>query len=122
MRFLALFSTEIVLRSSISGKSLPGKSLNNDTSLQYLLIVQARHRKTLKTIFETPTRSNIPWKDIEALLIALGGQKEDGQGSWVRFILNGVFATFHRPHPKKENDKGAVVSVRRFLENAGVKA
>lgn len=92
MRFLALFSTEIVLRSSISGKSLPGKSLNNDTSLQYLLIVQARHRKTLKTIFETPTRSNIPWKDIEALLIALGGQKEDGQGSRVRFILNGVNA------------------------------
>ncbi|MEW6501251.1 MAG: hexulose-6-phosphate isomerase, partial [Thermodesulfobacteriota bacterium] len=30
-------------------------------------------------------------------------------------------AVFHRPHPRKETDKGAVKSLRRFLENAGVK-
>lgn len=35
--------------------------------------------------------------------------------------LNGIRATFHRPHPKKETDRGVLVSVRRFLENAGVK-
>ncbi|NLK59678.1 MAG: hypothetical protein GX290_01355 [Treponema sp.] len=29
-------------------------------------------------------------------------------------------AVFHRPHPKKITDKGAVNSVKRFLENAGV--
>jgi hypothetical protein len=26
----------------------------------------------------------------------------------------------HRPHPQKETDKGAVVSMRRFLIEAGV--
>lgn len=83
--------------------------------------MQTKHRKTLKAIFETPVRANIPWKDIESLVIALGGEKEEGRGSRVRFILNGVFAVFHRPHPQKETDKGAVVSVRRFLENAEVK-
>jgi len=31
-----------------------------------------------------------------------------------------VRAVFHRPHPRKEIDKGALVSLRRFLENAGV--
>jgi len=35
--------------------------------------------------------------------------------------LNNVVAVFHRPHPQKETDKGALKSVRRFLENAGVK-
>ncbi|MBS4165853.1 hypothetical protein NEOC65_000925 [Neochlamydia sp. AcF65] len=39
----------------------------------------------------------------------------------IRFVLNGIRATFHRPHPKKEADKGALVSMRCFLENAGVK-
>ncbi|HEY9070535.1 MAG TPA: type II toxin-antitoxin system HicA family toxin [Candidatus Ozemobacteraceae bacterium] len=68
-----------------------------------------------------PTRSGIAWNDAEALLMALGAEREEGRGSRVRFILNGVFASFHRPHPHKETDKGAVVSLRRFLVEAGVK-
>jgi hypothetical protein len=35
--------------------------------------------------------------------------------------LNGIRAVFHRPHPTNETDKGALSSVRKFLENAGVK-
>ena len=42
------------------------------------------------------------------------------RGSRVRIALNGVRAVFHRPHPKKEADKGAVVSMRRLLKEAGV--
>ncbi|MFN6309943.1 MAG: type II toxin-antitoxin system HicA family toxin, partial [Planctomyces sp.] len=34
--------------------------------------------------------------------------------------LNDVRAVFHRPHPQKETDKGAVRSMRRFLTEAGV--
>jgi len=84
--------------------------------------MNSKHAKTLKSIFESPVRANIPWKDIEALLIALGAAREEGNGSRVRFILNGVFATFHRPHPRKETDRGAVTSVKSFLMNAGVKS
>jgi hypothetical protein len=83
--------------------------------------VNNKHLKTLKSVFETPVKANITWKDIEALLIAVGSIREEGSGSRVRFILKGVFATFHRPHPEKETDRGAVVSVKRFLTNAGVK-
>jgi hypothetical protein len=39
----------------------------------------------------------------------------------VRVVLHGVRAVFHRPHPAKETDKGAVRSLRRFLQEAGVK-
>ena len=80
-----------------------------------------KHEKTLKAIFSSPVRSSIPWKDIETMLVANGAKISEGRGSRVRILLNGEEAVFHRPHPKKETDKGAVVSMRRFLENAGVR-
>ncbi len=83
--------------------------------------MQGKHKKTLAAIFATPVNAGIPWKDIEALLIALGAEISEGRGSRVRIALHGVRAVFHRPHPKKETDKGAVVSMRRFLIAAGVK-
>ena len=38
----------------------------------------------------------------------------------VRLVDSVVLAVFHRPHPQKETDKGALVSLRKFLENADV--
>jgi len=83
--------------------------------------VDSKHRKTLEAIFEKPERANIAWQDVEALFIALGAEISEGSGSRVRVALKGVRAVFHRPHPHKETNKGAVKSVRRFLEAAGVK-
>ena len=82
--------------------------------------MKAKHTKVLISIFEMPVNASIIWKDIESLLIGLGAELSEGRGSRVRVALNGVRAVFHRPHPKKEADKGAVVSVRRFLKEAGV--
>ncbi len=59
--------------------------------------------------------------DIEGLLEHIDAEIREGSGSRVRIALNGVRAVFHRPHPQRETDKGALVSMRRFLENAGVK-
>jgi hypothetical protein len=80
-----------------------------------------KHKRILEAIFTTPVPASLAWKDVEALFIALGGKIEEGRGSRVRILINGEEAVFHRPHPHKETDRGAVVSVRRFLENAGVK-
>jgi len=82
--------------------------------------MNAKHRKTLEAVFTDPVPAAIPWRDIEALLMACGAEISEGQGSHVRVALNGVRATFHRPHPQKETDKGAVKSVRRFLTEAEV--
>jgi hypothetical protein len=79
------------------------------------------HRKTLQAIFEDPVRSNLLWSDVEKLLLALGAELTEGRGSRVRVSLSGVRAVFHRPHPRKEIDRGAVKSVRRFLLEAGFK-
>jgi hypothetical protein len=83
--------------------------------------MDAKHRRTLERIFAQPVRSDIPWRDVEALFGSLGAIVRPGAGSRVCVALNNVRAVFHRPHPQKETDKGAVKSVRRFLENAGVR-
>ena len=80
-----------------------------------------KHQKTLRAIFADPVRANITWTEIEALLMALGADRDEGSGSRIRFALHGIRATFHRPHPRKETDKGAVKAVRRFLEEGGIR-
>jgi hypothetical protein len=80
----------------------------------------SKPRKTLEEIFDVPVRASIQWKDIEKMLVALGAEISEGSGSRVRIALNDVRAVFHRPHPRKETDKGAVVSMKRFLMAASV--
>jgi hypothetical protein len=82
--------------------------------------MHGKHRKTLESVFDDPIRSNVPWADIEAMLVAGGAAISEGRGSRVRISLNGVDAVFHRPHPRKETDKGALKSMRRFLKEAGI--
>lgn len=79
-----------------------------------------RHRRTLQAIFENPIRSNIAWRDVEAMLVAAGAEISEGSGSRVRIALNGIRAVFHRPHPQKETDKGAIRSLRKFLNETGL--
>ena len=79
-----------------------------------------KHQKILQQIFQSPIQAGLIWKDIEAMLKALGADISEGSGSRVRVALNDVRAVFHRPHPHKEIDKGAVVSMRRFLKEAGI--
>jgi hypothetical protein len=82
--------------------------------------MHGKHRKTIEAIFAEPVQAGIPWRDIEAMLAACGAEISEGQGSRVRVALNGIRAVFHRPHPQKETDKGAVKAVRRFLIEAEV--
>jgi len=83
--------------------------------------VNAKHQKTLTLIFENPVRSDVNWADIAALLKHMGAEISEGKGSRVRIALNDIRAVFHRPHPGREIDKGALKSMRRFLVEAGVK-
>jgi len=87
----------------------------NDT-----MALRARHRRTLRAVFARPTRADVEWKDVEQLLLALGAEVGEGRGSRVRIHLRGVRAVFHRPHPRKEIDKGSLSSLRRFLRAAEV--
>ena len=80
-----------------------------------------KHRRILQEIFRNPVSGTIIWREIEAMLKAAGAIITEGEGSQARIMLNGVRASFHRPHPRKEAVKGAVRTLRRFLTEAGIK-
>lgn len=87
-----------------------------------IYLMNRKHQKTLKAVFSKPTLANINFADIEKLLVAIGAEKVEGNGSRVGFIMpNGAKWEHHRPHPQKEAKRYQVESVRRFLENLGYK-
>jgi hypothetical protein len=74
-----------------------------------------KQRKTLAALFADPIRANIAWDDVESLLMALGASRTPGGGSMMGFILSGVRAVLHRPHPGHELSKSGARKVRGFL-------
>jgi hypothetical protein len=91
------------------------------TALQYHPTMKRAHRKTLEAVLAHPTSANIAWKDIETMLMGLGAEVSEREGSRVAIVLFNEVRVFHRPHPSPHTDKGAVASVRRWLEQHGVK-
>lgn len=79
-----------------------------------------KQEKTLKAIFEKPTKANINFSDIEKMLEGLGATVTEGNGSRVSFELNNQTIFVHRPHPAKEAKKYQVEAFREFLELVGI--
>ena len=82
--------------------------------------MNSKHRKTLELIFSEPVPKSMQWSRIESLFVALGAEIIEGDGSRVRFVLNEVVGSFHRPHPHKEAKPYQIRDARHFLEQAGV--
>lgn len=87
--------------------------------LSYIASMNNRQRKTFEAIFKQPTPANIGWTEVEALLMGLNSERNEGDGSRVRFKLNGVVSVFHRPHPGNECTRPQIRTVRDFLERSG---
>jgi HicA toxin of bacterial toxin-antitoxin, len=79
-----------------------------------------KQRITYSALFAEPIRRNILWNDVVSLILAFDGKVLQGDGSRVRFDLNGVSLNIHSPHPQKELKRYQVKAVREFLVNAGV--
>lgn len=82
--------------------------------------MKRKHQTTLRQIFARPVSGSIRWPDIEALFVALGAQITEREGSRIAVVLFGEVRIFHRPHPSPDTDKGAVASIRKWLESHGV--
>ena len=78
--------------------------------------MKRKHLKTLERIFARPTSGTIPWSDIESLFKALGADVSERAGSRVAVVLFGEVRVFHRPHPSPDTDKGAINSIRYWLD------
>lgn len=82
--------------------------------------MKRKHQKTLEAIYARPVSANIQWRDIESLLVELGAEISEREGSRIALVLFDEIRVFHRPHPLPDTDKGAVASVRKWLEQHGV--
>jgi hypothetical protein len=79
--------------------------------------MKRKHLKTLQLIFSRPVSANVRWADVEALLLELGAHLEEREGSRVLVRLFGERRVFHRPHPSPITDKGALATLRDWLDN-----
>ena len=86
----------------------------------FLTKMTKRHQNTLNAIFRRPVPATLKWRRIESLFLPLGAKFTEGRGSRVRFELNNVAVTFHRPHGQKEAKVYQVQNARRFLEEVGI--
>ena len=93
-----------------------------DKVLQFgtMCSMKQKHHKTLELIFKRPVSGSIKWPDIEKLFIALGAEVTEREGSRVAVFMFNEVRIFHRPHPTPDTDKGAVVSIRKWLKSHGV--
>ncbi|MEQ1642402.1 MAG: type II toxin-antitoxin system HicA family toxin [Pyrinomonadaceae bacterium] len=82
--------------------------------------MKAKHRKLLEKLYSRPVSGNIRWADVESLMKGMGAEISEAEGSRVRVFLFGEIRVFHRPHPSPMTDKGAVESIRKWLEANGV--
>ena len=67
--------------------------------------MKAKHAKTLRSLFAKPTLASIAFSDIESLLLSMGAQLHEREGSRVKFQLGSEEWHAHRPHPGKEAKK-----------------
>ena len=82
--------------------------------------MNGKQKRTLSAVYKTPTPQNLVWADIESLLVALGCELIEGNGSRVSFRRDGKKADFHRPHPGKEAKPYQVRDAKDFLLLLGV--
>ncbi|UGY09232.1 MULTISPECIES: type II toxin-antitoxin system HicA family toxin [unclassified Phyllobacterium] len=86
-----------------------------------VLNLKRRHRVILQQVFARPASGSIRWSDVEALLLGLGAEITEREGSRIGVFLFGEIRVFHRPHPSPDTDKGAIASIRKWLESHGIR-
>ncbi len=76
------------------------------------------HRKVLHSLFAHPVSSNLDPKQVQSALSELGAEVSHGGHGQLLVKLNGHSQGFHDSHHSLSKDE--VVSLRKFLEGAGV--
>jgi hypothetical protein len=82
--------------------------------------MKTKHKRTLQAVLALPTKASIAFTDIESLLLALGAEKTEREGSRVKYTLHGEDWHAHRPHPVKEAKKYQVEQIREILIKLGI--
>lgn len=80
-----------------------------------------KHARTLGALFQRPTRGDVEWGAVVALVRALGATvNEKRAGSRVAFCLHDRVFVIHKPHPARVVSKGSLEALRTFLRDCGI--
>ena len=82
--------------------------------------MNTKQERTLRAIFEIPTRSDIRYSDLMSLFKALGGKVQERSGSRVAVKLGERKFSIHRPHPGQIIGKKTVEDIRSRLIGLGI--
>ena len=85
-----------------------------------ILVVRAKHQRTLERIFARPTPAGIRWADIESMLRTAGVEVTDRSGSRVLIKKGAERMVVHQPHPRPETARATVRDIAGFLAQIGV--
>jgi hypothetical protein len=81
----------------------------------------SKHDKTLHDVFQKPTRADVRWSAVEAMVKKKGGAvKYNGNGSAATITVGERRIVVHRPHPGDIMVKPMVEDVREFLARVGI--
>jgi hypothetical protein len=80
--------------------------------------VHGDHRATLERILRHPASGNIEWREVKALLDAVGATTEEHNGK-LKVTLGGETEVLERPRGK-DIDAQLIVDLRRMLTRAGL--
>ncbi|RLA25247.1 MAG: hexulose-6-phosphate isomerase [Gammaproteobacteria bacterium] len=84
--------------------------------------MNSKQQKIFSTLFDNPVKKNIKWSDIEKLIVGVGGQISQGDGSRVRIVIGGQSLNIHTPHPQKELKPYQVRAIRKLFIDQGIKS
>ena len=83
--------------------------------------MNSKQQKIFSSLFDNPVKKNIKWSDIEKLIVGVGGQISQGDGSRVRIVLGKQSLNIHTPNPQKELKPYQVRAIRKLLIDQGIK-
>ena len=81
--------------------------------------LRKKHRQIFDKLYSRPTPSSLKFRDVDAMLYALGVTRSESAGSRVTFELDGQVIVIHAPHPSPQMKKSSVDSLRKFLTDLG---
>ena len=82
--------------------------------------MSSKHQKIFASLFDKPVKKNIKWSAIEKLIVGVGGQISQGDGSRLRIVLGGQSLNIHTPHPQKELKPYQIRAIRKLFIDQGI--
>jgi predicted RNA binding protein YcfA (HicA-like mRNA interferase family) len=81
----------------------------------------SKHQKSLTRLQKKPPPSDFKWAELQALLLSMGYEQLNNNGSRRKFFHKDKKAIIscHEPHPRPNVDKGCIVDVVQHLKDYG---